>query len=399
MKTVACSNMPFVREAFSTLGEVTTLDGRAICAEHVRGTDLLAIRSTTRVDASLLEGSRVRFVGTATIGTDHLDIPYLERRGIQWCFSPGCNANSVGEHVVSALLCLAVRHGFRLQGLTLGVVGVGNVGRRIVAKARALGLRVLQNDPPRRRAEPQNAAQFVSLDQVRREADIVTFHVPLNRQGPDATVHLANARFFAGLRPGCILINASRGAVVDTNALLAAMDAGTVRHAVIDTWEGEPRYRADLLARAELATPHIAGHSFEGKVMGTVRVYREACRVARVEPSWTHEPLMPPPPVPRLDITAGGRPLEAVLWDAVRPVYDIREDDARMRAEPADADPAARAAHFDRLRKTYPMRREFRYTAVRLLDYDPRAAAALRDLEFQVDPRPEHELPPATGRD
>jgi erythronate-4-phosphate dehydrogenase len=136
MKTVACSNMPFVREAFSTLGDVTTLDGRAIAAEHVRDADLLAIRSTTQVDAALLDNSRVRFVGTATIGTDHLDVPYLEMRQIPWCSAPGCNANSVGEYLVSALLCLAVRHGFSLRGKTLGVVGVGNVGRCVVAKAR-----------------------------------------------------------------------------------------------------------------------------------------------------------------------------------------------------------------------------------------------------------------------
>lgn len=387
MKTVACSNMPFVREAFSTLGDVTTLDGRAIAAEHVRDADLLAIRSTTQVDAALLDNSRVRFVGTATIGTDHLDVPYLEMRQIPWCSAPGCNANSVGEYLVSALLCLAVRHGFSLRGKTLGVVGVGNVGRCVVAKARALGLRVLQNDPPRQRSEPENAAQFVSLDHIRRESDILSFHVPLTQNAPDATQHIAGRRFFEGLRPGATLVNASRGAVLDTDALLSAMNDGTVRHAVIDTWEDEPRCRPDLLDRVDLATPHIAGHSFEGKVMGTVMVYREACRVVGVEPAWSHEPLMPHPPVSVVNLTAAGRTFEQVLWDAVRPVYDIQADDARLRDAAGDRD--ARARHFDALRKNYPMRREFRYTTVRVRDADERVRTALKALEFRVEEAPD----------
>jgi erythronate-4-phosphate dehydrogenase len=250
----------------------------------------------------------------------------------------------------------------------------------VAQKARALGLRVLQNDPPRQRAEPENAAEFVSLETIRREADIVTFHVPLTKTGPDATVHLADRRFFDGLRPGAILINAARGPVVDTAALLAAVDAGVVRHAAIDTWEGEPACRADLLARVDIGTPHIAGHSFEGKVMGTVMVYREACRVLGVEPAWAHEPLMPDAPVPELTVEGRGRRIEEVLWDAVRPVYDVGADDVRFRA--ADAASTDRAGHFDRLRKEYPMRREFRYTRLRLHDVEPAARRALAELEF-----------------
>ena len=317
-----------------------------------------------------------------------MDIPWLERRGIRWCYAPGCNANSVSEYLVAALLCLAHRHGFRLEGKTLGVVGVGNVGTRVVEKALALGLRVLPNDPPRGRAQgrPQTAdgrpqTSFVSLERVCEEADIITFHVPLTAEGPDRTVHMADAEFFRGVKPGVVLVNAARGKVVDTDALLAAMDAGRVAHAVIDTWEGEPAYRADLLDRVALGTPHIAGHSFEGKVAGTLMVYREACRFLGVEPTWTPDALLPPPLVPELTVDAAGRSDESVLRELVRPVYDIEADDRRLR-ESCVPDAPARAAVFDRLRKTYPMRREFRFTRVTVRNGTPGLERKVRGLGF-----------------
>lgn len=361
MKIVCSSNMPFAKEAFSTLGDVEILDGRAISAGDVRDADALAVRSTTQVNRELLHGSAVRFVGTATIGTDHFDIDYLDSAGIRWCSAPGCNANSVSEYLTAALLCLAERHRFTLEGKTVGVIGVGNVGRRVVNKAEALGLRVLRNDPPRERAEGGDG--FVALDALLPQADIVTLHVPLTRSGIDATVHLAGRGFFERLKPGALFFNCSRGAVTDTDALLAALAAGRVSRAVIDTWEGEPRYRPDLLARADIATPHIAGHSFEGKYIGTVMVYEQLCRFLGAEPAWSPDPLLPPPPVPRVEVRDAHRPEQAVLWDVVRRVYDIEADDRRMR-ESCVADAAARAAAFDRMRKQYPMRREFRFTEV-----------------------------------
>lgn len=365
VKIVCSSTMPYAKEAFSTLGDTVVLDGRAIGAADVRDADILAIRSTTMVDRALLAGSAVRFVGTATIGTDHMDTGYLAEAGIRWCYSPGCNANSVSEYVTTALLCLATRHGFRLAGTTLGIVGVGNVGLQVVRKAEALGMRVLLNDPPRERAERDTgpAPAFVSLDRILAESDVVTLHVPLTRTGSDATWHLADASFFARMKPGALFFNAARGAVVDTDALLTAMNENIVAHAVLDTWEGEPLFRTDLLDRVDIGTPHIAGHSFEGKVMGTVMVYREACRFLGVDPIWSPEPLLPPPAIPALTVDAGSTTDEAVLWHIVREVYDIEADDRRLRDAPAGD---ARAAHFDALRKHYPVRREFRYTRVAL---------------------------------
>ncbi len=402
MKTVCCSNMPFVADAFGTLGETVVKDGRAITSADVRDADLLAVRSTTRVNRELLEGSRVRFVGTATIGTDHMDLPWLEQQGIRWRYAPGCNANSVSEYVTAALLCLADRHGLTLRGKTMGVVGVGNVGAKVVDKARALGMRVLVNDPPRQRtgeaqhvspADSSESFPFVELDVVRREADVVTFHVPLIRDGRDRTVHMADAFFFDGLKPGAILINAARGPVVDSDALLAALEAGMVRHAVLDTWEGEPNYRRDVLARVDMATPHIAGHSFEGKVMGTVMVYREACRFLGVDPTWTPDALLPEPTAPGREMAANNRNDEAVLRELVRAVYDIEADDLALRETAAPGfkaptgttrDKPAHASGFDALRKNYPIRREFRFTQVALTGASPALLSAVRKLGFDL---------------
>ena len=270
---------------------------------------------------------------------------------------------------MAALLCLSQRHGLTLAGKTLGIIGVGNVGSRVAGKARALRLRVLKNDPPREREggrQPLAGEQavtlepgpFVSLEQLLAEADIVTLHVPLTRHGPDATRHLANEAFFARMKRGSIFLNTARGAVTDSEALLRGLRQHRPAHVVLDTWEDEPRYRPEVLERVELGTPHIAGHSFEGKVNGTVMVYRAACRFLGVEPTWSPGPYMPPPVVQEIETAAAGPDDEAALWTVVRGAYDIEADDRRLRAS-AVADPEERAARFDRLRREYPDRREF----------------------------------------
>ena len=220
------------------------------------------------------------------------------------------------------------------------------------------------------------------FEQLLAEADIVTCHVPLTRDGRDRTWHLFDAASFARMRPGAIFIDAARGEVLATDALLAALDARRVAHAVIDTWEGEPAYRPDLLARAEIATPHIAGHSYEGKVNGTLQVYARACQALGVTPSY--RPVLPPPPVPVVELDAAGRADEELLREAVLAVYDILADDRRLR-ESCVADAAARAQAFDRQRQAYPMRREFSVTTVRLRHASDALAAKFRGLGFQVD--------------
>jgi erythronate-4-phosphate dehydrogenase len=379
MKSVCAAEMPFAREAFGTLGDVMLKPGRAIGPADVRDAEILATRSTTRIDGALLAGSRVRFVGTATIGFDHIDTQYCEANSIPWYAAAGCNAESVAEYITAALLSLAVRHGFGLAGTTLGVVGVGNVGSRVVDKAHALGMQVLLNDPPRARRQDEASdghrtpCPFLPLDEVLAGADIVTLHVPLTREGPDCTLHLAADAFFEQVKSGALFINSARGAVLDTAALLRALDTGRVAHAVIDTWEGEPKLPRALLARTALGTPHIAGYSYDGKVRGTLMVYREACRVLGVAPAWTPEACMPEPEVPAVHVAEAGRGMEAALHDVVRRVYDIAADDAALRRDPAA---------FDTLRRNYPVRREF--AATRVTGSNTEGVARLAALGFRA---------------
>ena len=383
MKIVCDKNMPYVAEAFGTLGEVALKDGRQITADDVCDAELLITRSTTRINAGLLDGSAVRFYGSGVIGTDHIDIPYLASRGIVWTGAPGCNAESVATYITAALLWLGGRTGLTLAGRTLGVIGVGNVGRRVCVHARALGMRVLANDPPRQR-DPADAeaAAFVSLERVLEESDVITCHVPLTRDGQDATFHLLDAARLARLRPGAVLINAARGPVVATDALLAALDSGHVSHAVIDCWEGEPAYRPELLTRTALSTPHIAGHAYEGKVNGTAIVYRRACDFLGVQATYPF--TLPEPSLPLWRGDAAGRADEDVLRELVLAVYDI-EADSRRLADSCVADDAARAAAFDAQRSRYPMRREFASTRVQVAHASDALLAKIAGLGFRVE--------------
>jgi erythronate-4-phosphate dehydrogenase len=374
MKITVDRNMPLAQQAFATLGEVQVVDGRNLQKEQIHDTTILAIRSTTKVNQALLEGTSVRFVGTATIGTDHMDIGYMEQQGIQWVYSPGCNARSVAEYMTAALLHLALKYEQPLAGQTLGVVGIGNVGRKIVKQAEALGMRVLRNDPPREQQEGPEG--FCALDTLLAESDYVTMHVPLSRSGALATHHMANADFFARMKPGAFFINAARGAVVDTPALIAALDNRHIRATVIDTWEGEPSFSQDLLARATLATPHIAGHSFEGKANGSIMVYEQACTFLGKEPDFNPEPYMPEPLLPSTTFPENGSEREK-LYELVRRIYDITADDARFRAAQTTPD------GFDALRRNYPVRREFAFTKVEQIPTES-LRRKIRDLGFKT---------------
>lgn len=381
MRIVCAQSVFRGREAFSTLGETRVLADREIGRRHLGSADALVIRSQTRVGPGLFEGTPLRFVGTATAGFDHMDTAALERAKIRWVASPGCNADSVAEYVAAALLRLARRRRTPLAGRTLGIVGVGEVGRRVDRVARALGLETRLNDPPRREAEPENR-ELRPLDEVLETADIVTLHVPLTGEAPHATRALASGRFFEALRPGAWFLNAARGEVVDEAALRRAMDSGALSAVALDVWNGEPDIDATLVSRADLATPHIAGYSTDGKLNGTLHVYRELCRHAARTPGWDPAPRDSPPPVP--EILAPEDPDdEAALDEIVRRAYDIEADDAPIRAAAARG-PAALAAEFARRRKAYPDRREFFHTTVRLARPRPSLAAALRELRFRL---------------
>ncbi len=360
MLIVADENIPYVAEAFGELGEVRTLPGRSMDAGSVRDAELLLVRSVTEVNDRLVEGCRVRFVGTATIGTDHVDEPALAQRGIRFVSAPGSNADSVAEYVIAALLVLAERRRIELAGRSIGIVGVGNVGSRVEARCRALGMKPVLNDPPLERQTSDR--KYRPLDEL-LDCDIISLHVPLERGGSDPTWHLADASFLTRMRPGGILINTARGAVVSGRALLDALPAGRPGDAVLDVWEGEPDIDLDLLDRTALATPHIAGYSFDGKVRATDMLYRAACEFLAVRPTWDAASALPPPEHPELCLDADSDTPQNLVRQAVLTVYPIERDDAALRAIRKEPE-AERPAFFDRLRKAYPVRREFCNTRI-----------------------------------
>lgn len=378
MKIVADKNIPYVREAFASLGSVRTVSGGEISAEVVADADLLLTRSTIMVDEQLLGRSRARFVATATAGVEHVDQEYLARRGIEFASAPGSNANSVAEYVAEALLVLAERGGWSVAGKTIGVVGVGNVGSRVVQKARALGMSVLENDPPLARRTGES--RFVDMREIVK-ADVVTLHVPLTREGRDATYHMVDAAFLGEMKPGAVLINAARGPVVVEEDLKRAIKSGRLAAVVLDVWDNEPEVSTELLEMVDIGTPHIAGHSLDGKVAGTAMVYEAACRFLGVEPTVDVRMFLPPPEVPEIIVDGGGDP-EAIVRATATQVYNVLDDDARLR-EISAVPPAERGEFFASLRRNYPVRREFYNTALSFRDCPQQARTALLRLGFR----------------
>jgi len=355
LSIVVDENVPFARETFGRLGSVALVPGRKIGATEVRSANVLIVRSVTRVNADLIDGSCIQFVGTATIGVDHVDTSYLARRGIAFTSAPGSNANSVSEYVTAALLLLAFRQGKTLENSKIAVVGVGNVGSRVVKKAEALGMKCLLNDPPKKRETEDS--KYLSLVTVLAEADYVTVHVPLERGGPDPTWAMCNDEFFRKMKPGACFLNSSRGQVVDEKALLAALDSGKVEEAVLDVWQNEPDIDPVTVDRVFLGTPHIAGYSYDGKVTATVMLYEALCAHLGRTPEIGLAGLLPPSPIPRIDLRDETGSDEDILRSVIPQIYDIRKDDADLRR--AAAAENERGKEFDLLRKRYPQRREF----------------------------------------
>ena len=357
LQIVADENIPYVVRALKELGAVTVLPGRSITPADVQGADALLVRSVTQVDETLLADSSVRFVGSATIGTDHVDQAYLQERGIAFAHAPGSNAESVVEYVLAALLRLSVERGEALRGKTVGIVGCGHIGGRLARRLPALGVRVLKNDPP---LAAEEGGTFVALADVLEEADVVTLHVPLTRRGAHATYHLIGEKELAQQQSGGWLINASRGPIIDGEALVAARADGRPAALVLDVWEGEPTPDPGLLRQTHLATPHIAGYSYDGKVQGTVMLYDALTAYFDVPRRWDAEVAFAPGLDDQLTLTPPDQSLSETAWlDAlVQQMYAIKADDVRLR-ELLDLPADEHAAHFAGLRKDYPRRRAF----------------------------------------
>nr|WP_288499817.1 4-phosphoerythronate dehydrogenase PdxB [uncultured Pseudomonas sp.] len=379
MRIVADENIPLLDEFFAGFGEIQRLPGRAIDRAAVANADVLLVRSVTCVDRAMLQGSPVRFVGTCTIGTDHLDLDYFSEAGIAWSSAPGCNARGVVDYVLGSLLVLGERLGAELAQRTYGVVGAGQVGERLIKVLRGLGWRVLVCDPPRQRAE---GGDYVSLQHIIEQCDVISLHTPLTRDGEFATRHLLDAELLEQLRQGTWLLNASRGEVLDTAALCALLQRRADLHVVLDVWEGEPLVDLELAALCHIATPHIAGYSLEGKLRGTAQIYQAFCRAQGIEAMISLESLTPRRWLQRLSIAAGSDPAWA-LATVCRTIYDPRRDDADLRRSLV-VDEQARKAGFDLLRKRYPVRREIEGLDVQLEGSDEPLSALISALGARV---------------
>ncbi len=375
MKIVCDNKIPFLRGVLEPYAEVVYLPGKETTPEVVRDADAIITRTRTICDGSLLKGSSVKVIATATIGFDHIDTGWCEEHGIIWRNAPGCNSWSVKQYMSSVLVSLSRMRSFDLEGKTLGVVGVGNVGSKVAQAASALGMKVLLNDPPRERRE--GSGDFVSLDEILRRSDIITLHVPLSREGEDATWHLFDAERIGKMNPSQILVNSSRGPVVDNAALKQALKARAIAGGVLDVWEGEPDLDPELVSLLDITTPHIAGYSADGKANGTAASVRTVSEVLGLPLTDWFPGGIPSPSMPlEFSIDAAGKTRQEVLSEAVLYTYDVLEDSGRLRGN---------LGSFEKLRGDYPVRREPSAFTLKLKGGDTALAGALEALGFKVN--------------
>lgn len=378
IKIIADRNIPQVDKAFAHIGEVQLVDGRQLDVEQLGDAQILLVRSVTPVNQQLLQHSAVQFVGSATIGTDHIDLAYLQQQGIAFSNAPGCNAISAAEYVVAAVLYYTRRRQIPAAGLVVGIVGYGNVGSRVAARLAALGCELRVYDPPRQ--QQYQDRDYVSWEQI-QTADIVTAHVPLTKTGDYPTYKMFNHGFFSALKDDALFINTSRGWAVDEAALRQLKSAGKPLHLILDVWQNEPNIDPELMQQSILATPHIAGYSAEGKYRGLEMVYHAACRFLELEPQWSLAEALPPhsfmiePDLTQDDMT--------LVNSLVSQAYNIERDDRELR-KIGELPAAERGAWFDGLRKNYPMRREFPYHRVLLPPQRDWLGNCLSQLGFSV---------------
>ncbi|GAO28381.1 4-phosphoerythronate dehydrogenase [Geofilum rubicundum] len=371
MKIVADDKIPTLKGVFEPYAEITYIPGNSISKEDLKNTDALIVRTRTKCHQALLEDTPVKMVATATIGTDHLDVPWLEQAGIKWCNAPGCNSGSVRQYIASVLAHL-ILEGMVPAATTIGIVGVGMVGKKVAQLAHALGFKVLLNDPPRQRMEKSD--QFCDLSYLLKHADIVTFHTPLNKRGQDATFHLFNKDTLRQLKKGAIVINSSRGEVTDTRTLLRGMDNGHLARVVLDVWESEPDIHHDLHQKVWLGTPHIAGYSVDGKANGSIMTIHAIAKEFDLPLTQWQPQTLPMPENPFIYLEATDEPGYITAAKAILKTYNVSEDDARLRENPQN---------FEKQRGSYPVRREFhKWTVVPHAQTNSETRQILKDLGF-----------------
>lgn len=345
MKVIVDNKIPFIRDALERLvDEVIYKPGAEICREDVRDADALIVRTRTNCNAELLEGSKVSFIATATIGYDHLDTAYLSQAGIAWANCPGCNANSVGQYIRSCMLLLEKEKGYDLSRTTVGIVGVGHVGQAVIRTIEPLGVHILQNDPPVKEQLMLSGlptGHLKELNELQKHCDIISFHTPLTRSGHFPTYHLADKTFFDGLEKHPVIINTGRGPVADDDALYEALLDGRVKDAIIDTWENEPQISLPLLQRAYIGTPHIAGYSADGKANATRMALTAFCRHFGLPATFEIN-------VPRLPSGTAPDP-HLPEKELALALYNPHSDSEKLKSHPE---------RFEEFRGNYPVRRE-----------------------------------------
>ena len=375
MKIAADSKIPFLKGVFEPYCDIEYLSPAEMTREKIKDADAIIVRTRNRCDELMLEGTNVKFIATATIGFDHIDTEYCRRKGIKWVNAPGCNSVSVMQYMSAALTAFSIKKNVELEGLTLGIVGVGNVGSKVEKAARLLGMNLLLNDPPRERREGKE--KFTALEQLASEADIISFHVPLIKEGIDKTFHLAGEKFWGMVKPGAVFINTSRGEAADTQSLKEAMRKGIVSSALLDVWENEPEPDLELLGMAEIGTPHIAGYSAEGKANGTtvcVNAINEFFNIG-IEKEWYPAGLPRPLPEEELVIDCTGLTLQKILYSAIKHTYDIYGESRALKESPGS---------FEQQRNNYGIRREFGYYKIKLINAPEGAEKILAGLGFKT---------------
>jgi len=381
LKIVVSKSTPFIIEVFSSIGNVIPLDSKDMTNHSIADADVLIVRSETKVNESLLKGSNIRFVGTVTSGIDHIDINYLKANGIEFASAPGSNSNSVAEYIAASLLTLEAKMGYTLKGKTIGVVGVGNVGSKVVKLAHILGMNVLQNDPPLQRKTGDS--RFISLDDL-MEADIVTLHVPLTIGTKDATFHLFDQDRIKKMKPKSILINTSRGSVVETEALRKALVNRHISTAILDVWENEPFIDIDLLNKVFIGTPHIAGYSIDGKINALRFIYNSVCKFIGKEGKYDFAKIRMTPKEPIINVLTNEKSINSTILSCVNFCYNILEDDENLRVL-EKIPPIERGHYFQELREKYRTRYEFHNYLVRLSKSNPEIETKLSAIGFNCE--------------
>jgi erythronate-4-phosphate dehydrogenase len=373
MKIVADDKIPFLKGALEPYAEMIYMPGKNITREILMDSDAMLVRTRTKCTENLLNGTGVRFIGTATIGFDHIDTQYCNRNNIAWTNAPGCNSSSVQQYIAAALMKISSENNVNLRDMTLGIVGVGNVGSKVEKFARTLGMNVMLNDPPRARKEGKK--NFQSLNEVLSESDIVTVHVPLNVEGDDITYHLFNEDALRKLKRGAWFINSSRGEVTNTRSLKEVLDSGRLCGAVTDVWENEPDIDIELMNQVFLATPHIAGYSTDGKANGTAMVVNSLSNFFNLPLTAWYPENVPSPVSPYITIDCNGKSEETIVREAIVHTYNIDDDNYRLRHSPSD---------FEKQRGEYPMRREFPSYTVKLIAGAEKIQRLLSELGFTI---------------